>query len=139
MASKRYPEPCCGALIFNQEGKMFLTKSHRWRDKYVIPGGHVELGEKMVDTLKREVKEETGLDIYDMEFICVRELIYSKVFAKRQHLILINFACKTKSRKVTLDSEAQEYVWVTLTDAQTLPVEPNTRRTIQEYIRQHKR
>ena len=68
MTEKKYPEPTCGALIFNPVGKIFLMKSRKWRDKYVMPGGHIELGEKIEDALKREIKEETGLDIFDIEF-----------------------------------------------------------------------
>lgn len=61
-------------------------KSHKWIGKYVIPGGHVELGERIEDALKREIKEETGLDIYDIEFICFQEFIYSEQFWKKNIL-----------------------------------------------------
>lgn len=46
MAEQLFPEPTVGAFIFNQAGELLLSKSHKWPDKYVIPGGHVELGEK---------------------------------------------------------------------------------------------
>lgn len=72
MTEQLYPEPTCGALIFNPAGKIFLMKSYKWKDKYVIPGGHVELGEKIADALKREIKEETGLDI--LNFIPEKQL-----------------------------------------------------------------
>ncbi|MBS3080880.1 NUDIX domain-containing protein [Candidatus Pacearchaeota archaeon] len=133
MAVQKYPEPTCGALIFNSYGKIFLMKSHKWRNKYVIPGGHVELGEKIEDALKREIKEDTGLDIYEIEFICFQEFIFNDTFWKKNHLIFFDFACKTNSTEVKLNLEGQEFVWVTLKEALKLPVEPYTRKTIEEY------
>jgi nucleoside triphosphatase len=136
---QRYPEPTVGALIFNPEGKILLIKSYKWRGKYVIPGGHIELGERMEDALKREIKEETGLDIHDIEFICFQEFIFDPIFYKKKHFIFFDFACKTNSTNVKLNQEAEEYVWVTLEEALTLDVEPYTRHTIEEYMRKYLR
>jgi len=138
MAEKQYPEPTCGALIFNPEGRVFLMKSHKWKNKYVSPGGHVELGEKFEEALKREVKEETGLDIYDIEFICFHEFIFDEAYWKKKHFICFEFACKTKSKKARLNSEGQEYIWADLDKALKLPVEPYTMKTIREYMKLHK-
>lgn len=134
MPDQQFPEPTCGALIFNSEGKVFLMKSHKWRDKYVIPGGHVELGEKIEDSLKREIKEETGLDIYDIKFLCFQEFIFDDTFWKKKHFIFFDFACKTNSTKVELNSEGQEFVWVSVEGALKLS-EPYTKNAIQEYLR----
>lgn len=139
MVEQQNPEPTCGALIFNPAGKVFLMKSHKWKDKYVIPGGHVELGEKIENALKREIKEETGLDIFDIEFICFQEFIFDDAFWKKKHFIFFDFACKTDSTNIKLDSEGQEFVWVTLKEALKLPIEPYTRRTIEEYLKLHKK
>lgn len=128
MPEQQFPEPIVGALIFNPEGKIFLMKSYKWRGKYVIPGGHIELGEKMEDALKREIKEETGLKIYDIEPIFFQEFIFAKAFWKKRHFIFFDFACKTKSTKVKLNSEGQEYVWTTLSDALKLSIGPYTRK-----------
>jgi nucleoside triphosphatase len=84
---KQYPEPIAGAFIFNIKGELFLMKSHKWSDMYVIPGGHIELGETIHDALKREAKEETGLNIYDPKFICFWEFIEGKEFHKKKHMI----------------------------------------------------
>lgn len=78
-----YPEPTAGALIFNLEDKIFLLKSHKWKGRYTIPGGHIELGESMEQALKREINEETGLDIYDIKFICLQEFIFDDQFWKK--------------------------------------------------------
>ena len=135
MTEQKFPEPTCGALIFNKEDKIFLMKSHKWKNKYVIPGGHVELGEKIEDALKREVKEETDLDVFNAVFICFQEFVYDPAFWKKKHFIFFDFACKTNSTKVQLNSEGQDFVWVTIQEALSLPVEPYTMKTIKEFIK----
>jgi nucleoside triphosphatase len=109
-----YPEPTVGAVIFNREGKILLCRSHKWGNKYVIPGGHIELGEKMEEALKREIKEETGLDIYDIKLLSLTESIYSDMFHEKKHFIFIDYQCRTDSNDVTLNDEAEEYVWAEL-------------------------
>ena len=76
MAEQIFPEPTVRILIFNPRGELLLTKSHKWRGKYVVPGGHIELGETAVDAARREIKEETGLEIRDIEFLCWQECVY---------------------------------------------------------------
>ena len=136
---KKYPEPTVGALIFNSERKVLLIKSHKWRGKYTIPGGHIELGETIKEALKREVKEETGLDIYDIKFIGLQEFIFDDVFWKKKHFIFLDFACKTDSTKIKLNSEAQEYIWVSLEEALKLPIEPYTRNAIKKYLEKYEK
>ncbi len=137
MPEQRFPEPTVGALIFNAEGKLFLMKSHKWHDEYVIPGGHIELGETAEEALRREIKEETALDIYDIEFLCVQEFIYDKAFWKKRHFIFLDYACKTNSTDVVLNSEGHDHIWATLEDAKALPVDSYTRSTITKYLKKH--
>ena len=135
MAGQQYPEPTVGALIFNRQGKLFLMRSHKWKGKWVVPGGHIELGERMEDALRREVKEETNLDIRDIEFLCFQEFIYDERFWKRSHFIFFDYACRTDATEATLNDEAEEYRWVTLDEALALPVEYYTGVAIREYVR----
>lgn len=107
----RYPEPTVGAIIFNPDGKILLCKSHKWQNKYVTPGGHIELGEKMEDALKREILEETGLNIYDIKLIGIKESIFSGTFHEKRHFIFIDYQCRTDSSDVVLNDEAEEYIW----------------------------
>ena len=135
MTKQNFPHPTVGALIFNPEGKMLLVRSHKFHDKYVVPGGHIEVGERMTDALIREAKEETGLDVYDPEFIFFQEFIQDESFWKNMHFIFFDFACKTNSTEVTLNDEAQSYLWVTLDEALSLPIDTYTGNAIRELIR----
>ncbi len=135
MSKQQLPAVTVGALIFNQKGKVFLMKSHKWRGKYVVPGGHIELGETMKEALKREIKEETALNIHNIEYLCLNEFIFDKSFWKKKHFIFLNFTCKTNSTKVKLNNEAQGYIWTELKEALKLPVEPYTRIAIEECLK----
>jgi nucleoside triphosphatase len=135
MPEQQYPEPTVGALIFDAQGKLFLMKSHKWRGAYCIPGGHIELGEHIVDALKREVKEETNLDIRDIEFVCFQESVYDERFWRPSHFIFFDFACRTDATDVKLNDEAQEHVWVTPDEALAMPVEHYTAVAIRAYLK----
>jgi nucleoside triphosphatase len=137
MSDQKYPEPAVGALIFNPEGKLFLMKSHKWHGQYVIPGGHIELGETIEEALKREVKEETNLDIYDIEFLIFQEFIYDRSFWKKDHYIFFDYLCRTDSSEVRLNDEAEEYTWVSVEEALQLPVEQYTRVVIEKYLEKY--
>ncbi len=54
------------AIIVNKEGKILL-QSRADRDKWGLPGGCQELGERFQDTVIREVKEETNLDVQEQD------------------------------------------------------------------------
>jgi nucleoside triphosphatase len=134
MPEQLYPEPTVGGLIFNTEGKLFLMCSHKWHDMYTVPGGHIELGENMVKALKREVKEETNLDIFDIELITHQEFIFDDQFWKKRHFIFFDFSCRTNSTEVILNHEAQDYIWVSLDDVFDLDLDKFTKTAIQRYI-----
>lgn len=140
MKEQTYPEPTVGALIFNRENKVLLVKSERWGGKYVVPGGHIDLGERIEEAVLREAKEETGLDVYDLEFVMMQECIYDEAFYKKMHYIFFDYACKTDAHEadVVLNHEAQAFTWVTLEQALEMPLDPYTRRLIEE-VRKGKR
>jgi len=135
MPKQQYPEPTVGALIFDSKGKLFLMRSHKWHDNYVVPGGHIELGERMEDALIREVKEETGLDVYDLELLCIQEFIFDEAFWRRKHFIFFDYVCKTDSKNVILNSEAYDYTWVSLDDSFNLPIDPYTEIAIEKFLK----
>jgi nucleoside triphosphatase len=130
-----YPEPTVGALIVNKQGKILLTKSHKWFDKYTLPGGHIEVGETMKEAVAREVNEEVGLDVEVAEMLLMQEAIFAGEFWKRKHFIFFDFLCKSKDQQVKLDGrELQEYVWEYPGAAFRLNLDSFTKKTLERYL-----
>jgi nucleoside triphosphatase len=135
MTKQQFPEPTVGVFIFNQQGELLLLQSHKWPGAYVVPGGHVELGERLEEAAVREAKEETGLDVYNLEFINFQQFIYDPAFWKKRHFIFFDFAARTDSMDVMLNDEAQEYVWIDPQEALGLPLDSYTRTSTERYLK----
>jgi len=93
------------AVIVKDDSLLFLRRNNNpVRDQWWFPGGRIRKGETFEETLIREVKEETGLDVIESELVNV----YSRIFNER-HDITIVYLCKCKPDKITLNSEHSEY------------------------------
>ena len=94
---KIFPKVGVGVLIQNEKGEVLLGErmgSHA-EGEWCFPGGHLEFGETIFDTAKREVEEETGLDVDEFELISVSdELKYIKTDNK--HYLNIGVLAKYK-------------------------------------------
>ena len=134
MREQIYPEPAIGALIFNRYNRVLLVLSERWGGRYAVPGGHIELGERIEETVLREVKEETGLDVYDLKFIMMQECIHDEGFYRKMHFIFFDYSCRTDADEgdVILNHEAQAHSWVTLDEALDMSLDPYTRKLIEK-------
>lgn len=72
---KKYPKVGIGVMIQNRKGEVLLglRKGSHGSGEWSFPGGHLEMGETVFETAKREVKEETNLDINKFELISVAD------------------------------------------------------------------
>jgi nucleoside triphosphatase len=133
-----YPEPVVGALIFNPDNDFLLIKSHKWNNLLVIPGGHIEIGESIEDALRREVREETSLEIYDIVFLGIQEYIKGKEYCEDKHFIFLDFVCRTNNSDVLLNSEAEYYIWISVEKSRTVRIERHTNNVIMKYFKNQK-
>ena len=80
------------------------------------------------DALRREIKEETALDVQDIVFVMVQDCIHSREFYRDAHFVLLNYTCRCVGEpKVRLNEEAQEFQWLSLDAAFQLPLNQPTR------------
>lgn len=122
------PVATVGALVFNRQGNVLLVRTHKWSNLWGIPGGKVKWGEPSETALRRELKEETNLDVDQIQFVLVQDCIHSKEFYRDAHFILLNYTCHcTSDETVTLNDEAQEYRWLTIPAALQMPINAPTR------------
>ena len=134
---QNYPEATVDALVVNDKGEILLVRSYKWGSKYTVPGGHIELGERSETAIKREVREEVGLEVEPVRLLLVQEAIYPPDYVKHEHYIFLDYLCRTNSSKVELDgNEIQEYIWRLPKDALQLDLESFTRNLVEAYASQ---
>ena len=133
---QNYPEATVGALIVNGKGEILLVRSYKWGSRYTVPGGHIELGEASEKAVRREVREEVGLEVEPIRLLLVQEAIYPEGYIKHEHFIFLDYLCRTSSSDVKLDGkEIQECLWTDLDDALQLDLESYTRNLLEAYMR----
>ncbi len=136
--NKEMPRVIVGAFIFNDKDELFLMKGVHYQNKYICPGGHVELGETLIDVLKREIKEETNIDLIDIEFVSIGETVKLKRQEGKQdsHHIYVNYKARAKTdKKIKLNDEAREYKWLTIDDWKK---EKKVKTSVREFIENFK-
>ena len=111
--SEEYAVPATGALVLNEDDEIFLMKSPKWDGKWLVPGGKIEKGDSMKETVRKEVKEETGLEVSDIELLNVKDGGNPEEFNRETHFIFLNFTCRAEDQEVELDQrEAVDYKWI---------------------------
>ena len=109
-----------GAVII-KDGKILLEKrkNEPGKGKWSIPGGLVELGESVEQTVIREVKEETGLEVEKPEHIdVVDNVVRDDNDEIKYHFVIIDYFVKLKGGTVKAASDAEELKWVALYDVE---------------------
>ena len=106
-----------GAVIQDDNGRILLVKHKKerggyWQRKWICPGGELEYGEEITQGIKREVKEETNLEIDLIMPLVPFERIVETDDKITLHVIYIDYIARLLSGELKVDSDVGEASWV---------------------------
>jgi 8-oxo-dGTP diphosphatase len=97
----------------DNQGRILLLKranSEYGEGQWCLPGGKLDYGDTPVHTGEREIKEETGLAVSDVNFLFFQNSLPMQ--PGKMHCVNLYFTCSCIG-KVSLNEESSEFIWVT--------------------------
>jgi nucleoside triphosphatase len=125
-------------VIQNDLGEYLLGKKPETRGmfpgQWTLPGGGIEEGERMEDALRREIREEVGIEVTNVQPLFFKDGEHPKRSQDGtvQNIYSINlvFSCRMASQEVVLGDEFVEYQWVKKERLKDLDTNEETRHTL---------
>jgi len=119
------------AVVKNHNGHVLLTKRAipPYLGKWVMPGGKIDLGEPITAALKREVREEVGLEVHVEGLIDIFEIVPSN--EHKEHYVILYYLASPKSGDLTPNAgEISEVVWADREAVNRMDISNGTRHVL---------
>ncbi|MFA7244657.1 MAG: nucleotide exchange factor GrpE [Candidatus Magasanikbacteria bacterium] len=128
--------PSVGMYIENKKGELLLVKSHKWDDKYAVPGGKIKYGETAVQAVERELYEEVGLKAKSVEFVDNIDMIKDPefIYKPEAHYVSRRFQVIVSNTDVVLNNEAESFEWVA---PEEILKRDDVVTIVKDYVKQH--
>lgn len=119
--ARRYPDRPflgIGGLVFRRtEGRLEMLLVERGKAPlkgyWSLPGGILEVGERLVEGVRREVLEETGLEIEPLSVFEIFERIMPDADGRAEyHYVLIDYLCRVTGGTLQASSDVSAVAWV---------------------------
>ena len=124
-----------GVITFNSEKKVLLVKRGNEPSKglWSLPGGMVELGERVREAGTREVKEECNIEIEPQDVVSVVDLILEDSDGKvKYHYILIDYLAKYIGGELKPQSDVADAAWFSQDEINELDIPEVTREVLEK-------
>lgn len=116
--SNEEPKPVVSVrlIIKNAEGKVLILRrpeNSHGQGGWCLPGGKVDFGDTVEETVKKELKEETSLESTNARFLFYQDSLPSE--ESEMHIINLYFECEAEG-SIRLNEESAEHAWITASD-----------------------
>jgi ADP-ribose pyrophosphatase YjhB (NUDIX family) len=126
-----WPVATVGGLVFRDDGKALFVRTAKWSGTWGVPGGKIDYGESSEDAFRREIREETGLEVSDVRLVLVHDAIEEPEFHRPRHFVLLNYSARARTETVRLNHESLEWGWFGLEEAAGLSLNRPTRALVE--------
>ncbi len=122
-------------IILDESNRILVLKRSKEEDVFKnlwdIPGGKIEFGEDLKQALKREIKEEAGIEV-DVLFPLNTWSFFRN---ENTYVVGITFLCRPRSTDVNLSKEHKSYKWIHERDLDQLEMNENLRQELRLFFR----
>ncbi len=113
---RKYPkQPLVGiGGVVIDRGRALLIRRGKepLKGEWSIPGGMLELGEELAEGVRRELKEETGVDVEPLECILVFDRITREGRRVKYHYVVVDYVCRRRRGRLRPASDVIDARWV---------------------------
>jgi 8-oxo-dGTP diphosphatase len=138
---RRYPEhPLLGigAIIFEDQDRILMVEraGNPLKGYWSLPGGLVETGETLETAVKREILEETGLQVEPQQMFELFERIMHDAQGQAEyHYVLLDYLCKVVGGTLQAGDDVSRAEWVRREDLPSLLITEGTLDVIERAYR----
>jgi 8-oxo-dGTP diphosphatase len=135
--NRSYPEhPIIGVgAVIVDGGRVLLVRraTEPLKGEWSVPGGMLELGEKLREGVRREVLEEAGLVVEPGEVLDVFDSIFTDGEGRTQyHYVLIDYVCRLVSGDARAGTDVSEVKWVSENELPAMGLRESIQQVVQK-------
>jgi ADP-ribose pyrophosphatase YjhB (NUDIX family) len=135
-----HPVVGVGAVVVRDGRALIVRRAHEPRKgEWSLPGGMLDLGESLADAVRREVREETGLDVEVGPIIETFDRVHRDGDGRiRYHFVIVDFVCWSNNGDAIAGSDAEAVAWVTADEIERYGVNQHAGAVIVRGLNYHR-
>ncbi len=136
MIKREYPQhPIVGVggVVIEGDHVLLIRRGKEpLKGEWSIPGGMLELGESLTEGVRREVREETGLEVKPLETVCAFDRIQKNGSRVQYHYVIVDYVCRRTGGRLKAGSDVLDARWVTRRDLPLYHITPKAASVIRD-------